>query len=143
MWERWKCRCVAWTVPRIQSRHQGAASPLRDRPSRCGNGATFHLFSVLQLRNLACADKSGTEFLSRSGVVEAVQTPQSVTAGRCDKIFAYPDDGFVLDGTRDNHEFHHCIPRDQSAQTGEHYHSDLGVYTHLTHFDSWQTSLVD
>jgi len=65
-------------------------------------------------------NESGIELLSRSGVVETIQTPEPVTVGRRDQISAYPDDGFGLDGTRYHHGFYHCVSRDQSTKTGKH-----------------------
>jgi len=65
-------------------------------------------------------NESGIELLSRSGVVETIQTPEPVTVGRRHKISAYLDDGFRLDGTWYNHGFYHCVSRDQPTKTGKH-----------------------
>lgn len=111
---------MAWGVPRFQGRGQGVEGPLQGRPCPRGNGATFCLFPALQRINLTQANESGIELLSRSGAVEAIQTPKLVTVGRRNQISAYPDDGFGLDGTRHNRGFYHRVSRDQPAKTGKH-----------------------
>ena len=52
--------------------------------------------------------------------METVQTPEPVAIGGRDKISAYPDDDFGLDGTRYHHGFYHCVSRDQPTETGKH-----------------------
>lgn len=78
----------------------------------------------------SCTDESGTEILPRSGTMEAIQTSELVAVGRGDKIFMCLYDGFRVDGTRHNHGFHHCLPRDQSIKTGRHFSKNLN--TNLT-----------
>ena len=63
--------------------------------------------------------------------METVQTPEPVTAGRCDQIFAQNDDGFGLDGTRHNRGFYHRVSRNQPAQTGKHRHPKPKAHTNL------------
>jgi len=72
--------------------------------------------------NLSSADEGGIELLSRSGSMEATQTPEHPTIGGGDKIFGHlDDDGFRVDGERYNHELSHRIPPDQSTETSERF----------------------
>ena len=106
------CGVECTRVPRSQSRYCGF-TPGQIFPGwkGCGFMSFFHP---------PCADESGIELLSRSGVVEATRTPEPVTAGRGDQIFVRVVDGFRVDGIRYNHGLYHCISRDQSAKTGMH-----------------------
>ena len=78
-------------------------------------------FFVPYQKNPSSTDEGGIELLSRSGSMEATQTPEHFTIGRGDKIFGHLDDGFRVDGERYNHELCHRIPPDQSTETGEHF----------------------
>ena len=98
---------MAWTVPRLQGRHQGITASLQGRPRQRGKGATFYLFSVLHHGNPPRADESEVEFLPRGGAMEAIQTPKPVAVGGRDQIFVHLDDGFRVDGTWYNHGLSH------------------------------------
>ena len=59
--------------------------------------------SLLFDGNAACADESGIGILSRSGPMEAVRTPKSITVSGSEILSAKPGDDFRMDGTR-----YHC-----------------------------------
>ena len=59
-------------------------------------------------KNAVCADESGTGILSRSGPVEAIQTPEPVAVGGNEKFPTGPGDGFRVDGTWYYPRLHRC-----------------------------------
>ena len=82
-----------------------------------------------------------TEILPRGSIMEAVQTPEPITAARGNQNLAYPHDGFRMDGTRDNHELRHRISRNQSIEAGKR--SLMPEVTINLTSRSWQTSPMD
>ena len=65
--------------------------------------------SVLFDRNAVCADESGIGILSRSGPMEAIQSPEPVTVGGREILSAKPGDDFRVDGTRYHHGLRRCV----------------------------------
>ena len=51
--------------------------------------------------------------------MEAIQASKCVIVDRGKQIFEYIHDGFRMDGTRYDRGLRHCVPRNQSAETGK------------------------
>ena len=75
--------------------------------------------SVLFNKNTVYADESGIGILSRSGPMEAIQTPEPITVGGREILSTNPGDDFRVDGTRYYRGLRRCVSWDQPAQTGE------------------------
>ena len=124
VWARWVCECVVWSVPRLQRCNQGVTCLWR-RSCQRGKGTFFYSNFLLQHRNIPCTNDNGSEFLSRGGVVETIQTPERVTVDRSKQILEYLHDGFRVDGARYNHGLYHRVPQDQSAKAGKRHRPNL------------------
>ena len=98
---------VAIKVLRVNSRNLARLEKVR------------RFIPVLFNKNAADADESGIGIFSRSGPMEATQTPKSITVGRSEILPTKPGDDFRVDGTRYYRGLRRCVSWDQPAQTGE------------------------
>ena len=65
--------------------------------------------SVLFNKNTVYADESWIGILSRSGPMETVQTPKSITAGRSEILPTNPGNDFRVDGAWYHHGLRHRV----------------------------------
>ena len=86
---------------------------------------SIRLFFVLQYGNIPRTNNNGSGFLSRGGVMEAIQSPKRVSIDGRKQIFEYLHDGCRMDGTRYDHGLRHCMPWNQSTEAGKHPPSNL------------------
>ena len=65
--------------------------------------------SILLNKNAECVDESEIGTLSRSGPMEAIQTPEPATVGGRENFSTNPGDGFRVDGTWYYRGLRRCI----------------------------------
>ena len=91
--------------------HRGskvAIKQIRHSPNLAGVERA-RLPTHLSLSKCGCADEGEIEILPRGSALEAVQTPKPVAVARGNQNLARLDDGFQMDGTRDNHGLCYCV----------------------------------